>query len=63
MISTTYSATCFGIEAFSVEIEVDDTVDSLKQKVQEAEQEIILKAVGLFSEGKIKVKGKKVVIG
>ena len=43
-------------------IEKNETVDSLKEKVQKAEQEIIVKAVDLFEKGKIKVKGKKVII-
>ena len=45
-----------------VKIEKGETADSLKEKVQKAEQEIIVKAVGLFEKGKIKVKGKKVLI-
>ncbi len=47
----------------AVEISEDETADSLKEKVQKAEQEIILKAVDLFDKGKIKVEGKKVRIG
>lgn len=35
-----------------------ETIDSLKEKVQKAEQEVIVKAVKLFGEGKIKVEGK-----
>src|SRR3989344_5205347 len=46
-----------------VNIEENEAVDSLKEKVQKAEQEIIVKAVDLYSKGKIKVKGNKVVIG
>ena len=45
-----------------VEIEENETVDSLKEKVQKAEQEIIVKAVDLFEKGKIKVKDNKVII-
>lgn len=40
----------------------DETVDSLKPKVQKAEQEIILRAVKLFAQGKLKVEAKKVKI-
>jgi len=40
----------------------NETADSLKEKVQKAEQEIIVKAIGLFEKGKIKVEGKKVRI-
>ncbi len=46
-----------------VKIEKNDTIDSLKEKVQKAEQEIIVKAIGLFENGKISVEGKKVIIG
>lgn len=45
-----------------VAVEERDTVDSLKEKVQKAEQEIILKAIKLFSEGKIIVEEGKVRI-
>lgn len=45
-----------------VKVGKDDTAETLKEKVQKAEQEIIVKAVRLYSEGKIKVKGNKVVI-
>jgi len=46
----------------SVNIDENETVDSLKEKVQKAEQEIILKAIDLFAKGKIKVEVKKVKI-
>ena len=46
----------------AVEIIENDTVDSLKEKVQKAEQEIILKAIDLYGKGKIKAEGKRVVI-
>ncbi len=45
-----------------VKVEENDTVDSLKDKVQKAEQELIIKAIKLFSEGKINVKDGKVII-
>ena len=45
-----------------VEIGKDENVDSLKEKVQKAEQEVIVKAIDLFEKGKIKVEGKKVII-
>jgi len=46
------------------EVKVDDgeTVDSLKEKVQKAEQEIIIKGIESYRDGKIKVKGNKVII-
>lgn len=47
-------------KAVSVE---DDTVDSLKQKVQKAEQEVLLKGIELFAQGEIKVKNNEVIIG
>lgn len=46
----------------AVQIEKNETVGSLKEKVQKAEQEVLLKAIDLYSRGKIKVKGRKVVI-
>lgn len=46
----------------AVEIAEGETADSLKEKVQKAEQEIILKALDLFAKGKIEVKGKRVGI-
>ena len=45
-----------------VKIEENETIDSLKAKVQKAEQEIILKAVELYGKGRIKVEGNKVAI-
>lgn len=45
-----------------VKIEKNETVDSLKEKVQKAEQEIIIKAVELFGKKKIEMKNKKVTI-
>lgn len=45
-----------------VRIDENETVDSLKAKVQKAEQEIIVKAVDLYEKGKIKVEGEKVII-
>ena len=46
----------------TVEVSDDDTADSLKKKVQKAEQEILSKAVKLFVEGKLKIEGRKVRI-
>ncbi|MBI4053051.1 MAG: phosphoribosylglycinamide formyltransferase [Candidatus Diapherotrites archaeon] len=40
----------------------NDTADSLKEKVQEAEQEIIVEGLKLFAEGRLKVEGKRVKI-
>jgi len=45
-----------------VKVEEGETVDSLKEKVQKAEQEIIIKSIELFRDGKIKVQGHKVTI-
>jgi len=45
-----------------VKIEKNETINSLKEKVQNAEQEIIVKAIDLCSRGKIKVIENKVVI-
>lgn len=46
----------------AVSIEENETVESLKEKVQKAEQDCFLKAIKLFAEGKLKVEGKKVKI-
>ena len=45
-----------------VKINKDETVDSLKEKVQKAEQEVIVKAIDLYEKGKIKVENNKVTI-
>ena len=45
-----------------VNIEEYETPDTLKAKVQKAEQEIIVKAIGLFEKGMIKIKGHNVLI-
>ena len=46
----------------AVEIEENETPDSLKEKVQKAEQEIILKSLDLFIKNKIKIYRRKVKI-
>ncbi len=46
----------------SVKVEGNDTPQSLKEKVQEAEQRVIIKAIYLFQNGQLKVKGKTVEI-
>ncbi len=46
----------------AVDIAEDETKETLKEKVQKAEQEIILRAIRLFGEGKLKVEGRKVKI-
>lgn len=45
-----------------VEVDEDETLDSLKKKVLEAEHEILVKAVSLFSQGKIELDGNKVIL-
>jgi len=45
-----------------VNVDEQETVDSLKEKVQKAEQEIIIKGIKLFRDKKLKVEGKKVNI-
>ena len=42
-----------------VKVEENETSERLKEKVQKAEQEIIVKAIKLYSEGRLKVEGKK----
>lgn len=46
----------------AVDIEEGETVDSLKEKVQKAEQEIIIKGIELFRDNKLKVEGRIVRI-
>ena len=46
----------------SVDIDNNETVDSLKEKVQTAEQEIIVRALHLFSKDKIKLINNKVIV-
>ncbi|MCD4739740.1 phosphoribosylglycinamide formyltransferase [archaeon] len=46
----------------AVEIGEKDTIDTLKAKVQLAEQEIILRAINWFKDGRIKLEGNKVRI-
>lgn len=46
----------------AVNIDDDDTVDTLKEKVQKAEQEIFPIAIELFIKGKLKVEGRRVRI-
>jgi phosphoribosylglycinamide formyltransferase-1 len=43
-----------------VPVSENETVDSLKEKVQKAEQETILKGIKLFAEGRLKVDGNRV---
>ena len=45
-----------------VQIEENETPDTLKPKVQKVEQELIVKAIDLYGKGKIQVKGNKVII-
>jgi len=45
-----------------VDVAENETIESLKAKVQKAEQEVIVKALKLYDEGKMKVEGNKVVI-
>ena len=45
-----------------VRIDEEETVETLKEKVQIAEQEIILKAIRLYAQGKIKVEDNEVNI-
>ncbi|PIU21421.1 MAG: phosphoribosylglycinamide formyltransferase [Candidatus Diapherotrites archaeon CG08_land_8_20_14_0_20_34_12] len=45
-----------------VPVSENETVDSLKEKVQKAEQEIILEGIRLFGENKIKIENNKTKI-
>ncbi len=46
----------------AVSIGEDETVDSLKEKVQNAEKEGIIEAIKLFQEGRLRVNGRRVRI-
>jgi len=46
----------------AVPVAENETVETLKEKVQKAEQEVILKAIKLFKEGKLRVEGNRVKI-
>lgn len=45
-----------------VKVDEDDTVDTLKKKVLKVEHKILPDAVKLFSEGRLKIVGRKVII-
>lgn len=45
-----------------VAISEDETVESLKNKVQKAEQEIILEGIELFAQDRLEIKDGKVII-
>ena len=44
------------------EIDNDETADTLKAKVQKLEGEALIEGIELFRDGKLKVKGKKVIV-
>jgi len=46
----------------AVPVADDETVDTLKAKVQAAEQEVILEAIGWFNDGRTKLEGDRVRI-
>ncbi len=46
----------------AVEVKEKETVESLKKKVQKVESELLIKAIKLFRDGKLRVKGRHVVI-
>ncbi|MFQ5514315.1 MAG: phosphoribosylglycinamide formyltransferase [Myxococcota bacterium] len=46
----------------AVPVEDDDTVDSLARRVQEKERELYPKAIQLYSEGRLRVEGRRVKI-
>jgi len=46
----------------AIEVEESDTSNSLKEKVQKAEQEVLIEAIRLFGEGRIRVEGSRVRI-
>lgn len=46
----------------AVEVTEDDTVESLTERVQHAEQQIIMKGIELFKEGKLQIEDNRVRI-
>jgi phosphoribosylglycinamide formyltransferase 1 len=50
------------IMRMEVSVDNNETIESLKAKVQKAEQEVIVKALKLYEKGKIKVENEKVII-
>ena len=46
----------------SVPVLEDDTMESLKERVQKAEQEAILEGLKLFQAGKLRIEGKRVYV-
>ena len=46
----------------AVEVREDDTLESLAQRVQEAERELYPRVIRLFAEGRLKVEGRRVQI-
>ena len=44
----------------AVDVKDDDTADSLKERVQKAEQEILIEGIKLFAEKRLKVEGNSV---
>lgn len=46
----------------AVEVEDDDTIESLQKKVLKVEHKLLIKAVKLYCEGKIEVQGRKTII-
>lgn len=46
----------------AVHVKQEDTLDSLKEKVLEVEHKLLVKAVKLYCQGKIEVKGRKTII-
>ncbi len=45
----------------SVAVDKDDTLESLEAKIHKVEHHLYPKAIALFAEGKLKVKGRKVM--
>ena len=44
----------------TVRVKYEDTENTIKKKVQKAEQELFLEAIPLYFDGKIEIKGRKV---
>src|SRR5687767_1665852 len=48
------------ISQAAVEVEQEDTIESLAERIHEEEHRLLVEAVKLYSEGKLRVRGRKV---
>jgi phosphoribosylglycinamide formyltransferase-1 len=48
------------ISQAAVQVERDDTIETLAEKIHAEEHRLLVEAIKLYSEGKLKIKGRKV---